>query len=170
MHFRIWTWLPPAVWRNTLIPQFCRNRPSWFHGGGTALGVPLWPKQWGMVACADQSTSFLMKPRFHLLLRFLSSLGFLKPQPELVFVTIALLSASWWLSLLFSMWISPSSLRFSYPVHAFILRHLKSVMEVGRVQSLNKMAGLSIMVTRHQLRCQSPSVSLDFFVLWVCSC
>lgn len=92
------------------------------------------------MASADQSTCFLMKPRFHLLLRFLSSLGFLKPQPELVFVTIALLSASWWLSLLSSMRISPSSLRFSYPVHAFILRHLKSVMEVGRVQSLNKMA------------------------------
>lgn len=77
-----------------------------------------------------------MKARFRLLLRFLSSLGFLKLQPELVLVTIALLSVSWWLSLPSSMWISLSFLYFSYPVHVFILRHLKSVVEVGRVQSL----------------------------------
>lgn len=39
-----------------------------------------------------------------------------------------------------SMWISSSFLYFSHPVRVFILRPLKSVMEVGRVQSLNKMA------------------------------
>lgn len=92
-----------------------------------------------MVVSDDESTRFLMKPRSCLPLHFLSSLGFLKPQPELAFITIALLSASWWLSLPSSMWISSSFLYFSYPVRVFILRHLKSVMEVGRGQSLNKM-------------------------------
>jgi hypothetical protein len=47
------------------------------------------------------------------------------------------------------MWISPSLLRFSHPVHVFILRHLKSVMEVGRVQSLNKMGPLLLVSWSH---------------------
>lgn len=88
---------------------------------------------------ADETTRFLMKSRSRLPLHFLSSLGFLKAQPELAFVIIALLSVSWWLSLPSSMWISSSFLYFGYPVHVFILRHLKSLMEVGRGQSLNKM-------------------------------
>lgn len=88
-----------------------------------------------------------METRSHLRLRFLSSLGFLKLQPELVFVTIALLSVSWWLSPPSSMWISSSLLRLGYPVHVFILRYLKSIVEVGRVQSLNKM-GPPVLVPR----------------------
>lgn len=89
-----------SSWRNELIPQFCWNCPFWFLSAswGTILGVPLWPQQWEMMVSAGKATCFLMKPRFHSLLHFLSSLGFLKPQPELVFVTIALLSVSWWLS------------------------------------------------------------------------
>lgn len=41
-----------------------------------------------------------------------------------------------------SMWISSPFLYLSYPVAVFLLSHLKSFMEVGRFQIINKVASL----------------------------
>lgn len=78
--------------------------------------------------------------------RFLVSFGFLSSEPKLGLCYNNSLLYFLVLSPLSSMWISSSFLYINCPVHVFILSHFKSFMEVGRVQIINKMTALVLLL------------------------